>query len=69
MHKEVLQTLYCTDEIKENEVGGHVARMREMRNAYTLLVEKPERKIPLTQAWRRWEDNIKIYFVVHEVTL
>jgi hypothetical protein len=32
----------------------------EKRNAYTLLVGKPERKRSLGRPIRRWEDNIKI---------
>jgi hypothetical protein len=31
----------------------------EKRNAYTILVGKPERKKPLGRPRRRWEDNIK----------
>jgi hypothetical protein len=31
-----------------------------MRNAYKILVGKPEAKIPLGSPRRRWEDNIKI---------
>jgi hypothetical protein len=30
------------------------------RNAYRLLVGKPEGKIPLGKARLRWEDNIKM---------
>jgi hypothetical protein len=30
------------------------------RNAYRILVEKPERKRPLERSRRRWVDNIKI---------
>jgi hypothetical protein len=33
---------------------GHVARMREMRNAPKILVEKPERERPLGKQRRRW---------------
>jgi hypothetical protein len=40
--------------------GGHVARMGEKRNAYKILVEKPEGKRPLGRPRRRWVDNIKI---------
>jgi hypothetical protein len=29
-------------------------------NAYTILVRKPEAKIPLGRPQRRWEDNIKV---------
>jgi hypothetical protein len=40
--------------------AGHVARMGEKRNAYRLLVGKPEGKRPLGRPRRRWIDNIKI---------
>jgi hypothetical protein len=33
--------------------AGHVARMREKRNAYTLFVGKPEGKRPLGRPRRR----------------
>jgi hypothetical protein len=32
----------------------------EMRNAYRILVEKPEGRRPLRRPRRRWVDNIKI---------
>jgi hypothetical protein len=38
-----------------------VARMREKRNAYRLLVGKPEGKRPLGRPRRRWVDNIRLY--------
>jgi hypothetical protein len=31
-----------------------------MRNAYNILVGKPERKIPLGRPRNRWEDNIRM---------
>jgi hypothetical protein len=34
--------------------------MREKRNAYRILVGKPERKRPLGRPRRRWVDNIKM---------
>jgi hypothetical protein len=34
--------------------------MGKMRNAYKILVGKPEGKIPLGRPRCRWEDNIKI---------
>jgi hypothetical protein len=37
-----------------------VARMGETRNAYRILVGKPERKRPLGRPIRRWVDNIKM---------
>jgi hypothetical protein len=37
---------------------GHVTRRGEKRNAYRLLVGKPEGKRPLGRPRRRWVDNI-----------
>jgi len=42
-----------------------VARMRERRGVYRVLVGKPEGKRPLGRLRRRWEGNIKTY--LHEV--
>jgi hypothetical protein len=39
---------------------GHVARMGEKRNAYRILVGKPEGKRPLGRPRRRWGDNIRM---------
>jgi hypothetical protein len=39
---------------------GHVARMGETRNAYRILVGKPEGKRPLGRPRRRWVNNIKM---------
>jgi hypothetical protein len=39
---------------------GHVARMVEKRNAYRILVRKPEGKRPLGRPRRRWANNIKM---------
>jgi hypothetical protein len=40
--------------------AGHAARMGEKRNAYRILVGKPEGKRPLGRPRRRWVDNIKM---------
>jgi hypothetical protein len=40
--------------------AGHVARMGEKRNAYRILVGKPEGRRPLGRPRRRWVDYIKI---------
>jgi hypothetical protein len=40
--------------------AGHVARMREGRGVYRLLVGRPEGKRPLGRPRRRWKDNIKM---------
>jgi hypothetical protein len=44
--------------IKSRRMGwvGLVARMREKRNAYRILVGNPEGKRPLGRPRRRWED-------------
>jgi hypothetical protein len=39
--------------------AGHVTRRGEKRNAYRVLVGKPDGNIPLGRPRRRWEDNIK----------
>jgi hypothetical protein len=40
--------------------AGHVARIREKRNAYRLLVRKPKGKRPLGIPRRRFVDNIRM---------
>jgi hypothetical protein len=40
--------------------AGHLARIGETRNAYRILVGKPEGKRPLGRPRHRWVDNIKI---------
>jgi hypothetical protein len=40
--------------------AGHVARMGVKRNAYRILVGKPEGKTPLGRPGRKWVDNIKL---------
>jgi hypothetical protein len=39
----------------------HEARMGEKRNAYRLLVGKPEGRRPLGRPRHRWLDNIRMY--------
>jgi hypothetical protein len=43
--------------------AGHVERIGEKRNAYRLLVGKPEGKTPLGRERHRWVDNIKMDLV------
>jgi hypothetical protein len=58
--------MYCSPSIIRNiksrrvRLAGHVARMRENRNAYRILVGKPEGKRLLGRRRHRWEDNIKM---------
>jgi hypothetical protein len=40
--------------------AGHVARMGEKRNAYRILVGKPEGKRPLGKPKCMWVGNIKM---------
>jgi hypothetical protein len=40
--------------------AGYVERTGEKRNAYRILVGKPEGKRPLGRPRHRWENNIKM---------
>jgi hypothetical protein len=40
--------------------AGHVTQMGEKRNAYRLLVGRPEGKKPLGRPRCRWVDNIRM---------
>ncbi|KAJ4436171.1 hypothetical protein ANN_18801 [Periplaneta americana] len=66
LHNTELHALYSSPDIIRNiksrrlRWAGHVARMAESRNAYSVLVERPEEKRPLGRPRRRWEDNIKM---------
>ncbi|KAJ4434186.1 hypothetical protein ANN_22734 [Periplaneta americana] len=63
--KEALRESTVTEPTNKFNFGrrlrwaGHVARMGESRNAYRVLVGRPEEKRPLGKR-RRWEDNIKM---------
>jgi hypothetical protein len=48
------------EKVKEDEVGGACSPNGGKRNAYRLLVGKPEGKIPLGRPRRRWVYNIKM---------
>jgi hypothetical protein len=67
LHNEELHNLYSSPNItrmiksRRMRWAGHVARMGETRNAYKILVGKPEGKRPLGRPRRRWVDNIKMY--------
>jgi len=41
-------------------MGGTRSTHGSMRNAYNILVGKPEEKRPLRRPRRGWEDNIRI---------
>jgi hypothetical protein len=38
----------------------HIARMGEIRNAYKILVGKPEAKNPFLRSQYRWEVTVKL---------
>ena len=65
LHYEELYDLYYTPNIvqviKSRRWVRHVARMGERRDAYRVLVERPERERPLGRPRHRWVDNIKMY--------
>jgi hypothetical protein len=66
LHNEELHNLFSSPNtirmIKSRRMrwAGHVARMGETRNAYRILVGKPEGKRPLGRPRCRWVDNIKM---------
>jgi hypothetical protein len=66
LHNEELHNLYAAlnivrgDQVKEDEMGGHVARVGEMRNSYNILIEKLLGNRTLERSRRRWEDNIEM---------
>jgi hypothetical protein len=69
LHNEELHDLYSSPSIiriiksRRMRWAGHVARMREKRKAYRLMVGKPEGKRPLGRPRRRWMDNIRMDLV------
>jgi hypothetical protein len=66
LHNEELHNLYSSPDIitqvksRRMRWAGHVARMREDRKVYKILVGKPEGKRPLGRLRSRWEDGIRM---------
>jgi hypothetical protein len=66
LHNEELHNLYSSPNIirriksRRMRWAGHVARMGETRNAYRILVGRPEGKRPLGRPRSRWVDDIKM---------
>jgi hypothetical protein len=56
------QNIITVIKSRRMRLEGHVAQMGEMRNAYRILVAKPEGKRPLGRPRHRWEDRISIDF-------
>jgi hypothetical protein len=72
LHAEELHSLYTSPiivgVIKSRRLRwtGHIARMGEIRNAYKILVGKPEGKTPLRRPRHQGEDiilDLKMYEV------
>jgi hypothetical protein len=69
LYNEELQNLYSSPSIikmiksRSLRWAGHVARMGEKRNAYSILVGKSEGKRPLGRSRRRWVDNTKMVWI------
>jgi hypothetical protein len=61
LHNEELHKLYCSnDQVKEDDMGRACSTLGARRNAYKILVGKPEGKRPLGRPICRWNDNIKV---------
>jgi hypothetical protein len=64
VHNKELHAMYSSPSIiriiksRRMRWASHVARMGEKRNAYRLLVGKPDGKRPLRRPRRRWVDNV-----------
>jgi hypothetical protein len=67
LHNEELHNLYSSINRLINtrmmRWVGHVAQMGEKRNAYRILVGKPEGKRPPGRPRLRWMDNIAIVLI------
>jgi hypothetical protein len=68
VHNEELHIMYSSSNIirmikpRRMRWTGHVARMGEKRNAYRILVGKPEVRRPLGRPTHRWVDNVEMDF-------
>jgi hypothetical protein len=66
LHNGELHNLYTSQNtiwvIKSSTMSwmGHVTCMGQMRNAYNILVGKPEAKRPLGRPRHRWKDNFRM---------
>jgi len=65
LHNEELCDLYFSPNIRviksrRMRWAGHMARMEDRRDAYRVLVRRPEEKRLLGIPRRGWEDNTKV---------
>jgi hypothetical protein len=63
----VLRMIFRIIKARRMRWAEHVARMGEKRNAYRLLVRKPEGRRPLGRPRRTWLDNIRMNLVEGDV--
>jgi hypothetical protein len=52
---------FITDQVKEDEMCRACSTNEEKRNAYRILVGKPDGRRTLGRPKRKWVDNIKIH--------
>jgi hypothetical protein len=57
-HLQVAVEMLEIIKVRKMRWAGHATRMREKRNAYRLLVGKPEGRRPLGRPRLMWLDNI-----------
>jgi len=68
LHNEEFYDLYTPPNIiraiksRRMRWAGRAAHMGDMRNAYNILVRKPEGKRPHEKPRSRWKDNIRMDF-------
>jgi hypothetical protein len=55
-----LPNIIIVTKLRSMSWAGYVARMRQLRSAYKILVGKSEEKRPVGTPRRRWEDNIRM---------
>jgi hypothetical protein len=66
LHNEELNGLYSSPNISQliksrrMRCAGHIARMGEKRDAYRILVVRPEGRRPLGRPRHRWKDGNKM---------
>jgi hypothetical protein len=66
LHNEEFHNLYSSPSIvrmiksRSMRWAGHAVRIGEKRNAYRIVVGKPEGKRQLGRLRRKWEDNVKM---------
>jgi hypothetical protein len=73
LHNDELRNMHSSPNIvrviksRRMRWAGHVARMREGRSVYKVLVGRPKWKRPRGRPSRRWDNNIKL--VLREIRI